>query len=328
VKKEICGAQVIEVAPEGAWIDLYFREMHRLFVPIDEIIKDSSQDLKNYIRVDDWFNFEIMHLHEEGGGTASYRSCNGYLESYIDRMRADYGKVVECTFCNHDVMVPSFESLIMNHHSTIVELKSMKAFTCLNCSAFVHDTENLKKMITLGITHHERTGEIKINMQEIIQKTSMSYRELFLILTCCMENYYREETHAELMDKSYYWNRINFMGICNESLYFEDKKTDEETVKRSGDEMVFGDYLLFDIYGHDGRYTLTSCKSLAEVEMRIMSGAGITNSFTNEQVAVVHGEVKKYELKLKQGDTYIFFKKYENDNLFFDSPDVIFSWLN
>ncbi|MED5016780.1 hypothetical protein P9847_05620 [Paenibacillus chibensis] len=92
--------------------------------------------------------------------------------------------------------------------------------------------------------------------------------------------------------------------IGEDNLYLRNHLNLEETVsyfrKRevplSGDEIVNGDFFVFEYIGHNGDMFLRQYNSLIDIEEQITSGSGITNPFTTYQVAIVNGGVKEYEI--------------------------------
>ncbi|PWV87633.1 hypothetical protein DFQ01_1607 [Paenibacillus cellulosilyticus] len=67
-------------------------------------------------------------------------------------------------------------------------------------------------------------------------------------------------------------------------------------VPLSGDEILEGDFFLFDYIGHNEDMYLRQYTSMTEIEEQITNGGGITNPFTTYQVVIVNGEVKEYEI--------------------------------
>jgi len=104
-----------------------------------------------------------------------------------------------------------------------------------------------------------------------------------------------EDTHREVT-----LERIDFFGD-NEHIenplnhpiqyYFKKRET-----PLTGEEVVYGDYLLYDCCGHNGTAIIYSCENLEEIESHIMSDGGIRNSFTTYNIAIVFGKVKHYEI--------------------------------
>ncbi|UNK20281.1 hypothetical protein MNQ98_09830 [Paenibacillus sp. N3/727] len=63
-----------------------------------------------------------------------------------------------------------------------------------------------------------------------------------------------------------------------------------------GNEIVTGEYLLFDYTGHNEDMFLRQLNSLNEIEDEITNGGGITNPFTTFQIAIINGMVRDYEI--------------------------------
>ncbi|NEZ41960.1 hypothetical protein [Paenibacillus alvei] len=127
------------------------------------------------------------------------------------------------------------------------------------------------------------------SLAEIIAKSS------FL-----MDNSYTSE---ELLENvNYILEYVDVIGEDNlplrnplnldENVYYFRKRD----VPLSGEEMVAGDYLLFDYVGHNEDMFLTQFKSLHELEAEMTNSGGITNPFTTYQIAIIHGVVKRYDI--------------------------------
>jgi hypothetical protein len=69
----------------------------------------------------------------------------------------------------------------------------------------------------------------------------------------------------------------------------------DREVPLTGEEEVYGDYLLYDCCGHDGTELIFCHDSLEELEKQMLGGAGIFNPFTTTMIAIVHGRVKHYK---------------------------------
>lgn len=79
----------------------------------------------------------------------------------------------------------------------------------------------------------------------------------------------------------------------------------------TGDEIVVGDFLLFDYTGHSEDMYLRQYRSLSEIEEQITNCAGITNLFTTYQVAIINGRVQEYDVYFTEkndGQEYKFIK--------------------
>lgn len=79
------------------------------------------------------------------------------------------------------------------------------------------------------------------------------------------------------------------------------------------DELIYGDFILFNYCGHSEDMYIKELDSLEQLEKSITSNAGFTNPFTTYQVAIIKGEVKDYNLYFtngNDGEDYKFIKDY------------------
>ena len=83
-------------------------------------------------------------------------------------------------------------------------------------------------------------------------------------------------------------NPLNGNGECH---YFRPRET-----PLTGDEIIRGDYILYDVVGHNGDEFINSYETFDELERNILGGAGVFNMFTTVIVAIVHGKVKRYKV--------------------------------
>jgi hypothetical protein len=64
----------------------------------------------------------------------------------------------------------------------------------------------------------------------------------------------------------------------------------------TGDEPVYGDFLLLDYCAHCPSVTLHDYSSLEDLEDDITGGGGITNHFTSHQLAFLHSKLAPYDI--------------------------------
>lgn len=83
-------------------------------------------------------------------------------------------------------------------------------------------------------------------------------------------------------------NPLNLDKNCS---YFRDRE-----IPLTGNEIVFGDYLLFDYVGHNEEMYLRQYDHLEDLEKDIIGRGGITNSFTTYLIPIIMGEIKKYNI--------------------------------
>lgn len=96
-----------------------------------------------------------------------------------------------------------------------------------------------------------------------------------------------------LLDDLYFEFGNNHLrtGLKYEHLYSSERK-----VPLTGEEYVYGDFLLYDENGHDGCFQILSFDSLKDIGNWILGDAGIDNPFTDRMITIVYGKVKKYEI--------------------------------
>lgn len=126
--------------------------------------------------------------------------------------------------------------------------------------------------------------------------------------------------------------RLNFYGMHNHHLWYDFTQPGTNALKKrdkplSLTEKLSGNYLVYESCGHDGRYTVNSYDSLAEVEADLLGIAGIINTFTSEMVVVENKEKKRAKpyriVGIDKNGNEVTFQKYINDHLFslyFESP--------
>jgi hypothetical protein len=103
----------------------------------------------------------------------------------------------------------------------------------------------------------------------------------------------------------------NSLNIDKTVFYFRKRET-----PLSGDEIVIGEYLLFEYTGHNEDMYLKQLNSLSEIEEEITSGGGITNTFTTYQIPFINGVVWDYDIYFindKDGIEYKFIKDVHDD---------------
>lgn len=76
--------------------------------------------------------------------------------------------------------------------------------------------------------------------------------------------------------------------------------TQDREVPLTGDEIVYGNYLLFSYMGHKGEGAISVFPDLPALEKVLLGGGGLRNPFSSYLVPVVHGEVKKLSYNEKE----------------------------
>ncbi|MFK3936606.1 hypothetical protein ACI2JA_03700 [Alkalihalobacillus sp. NPDC078783] len=106
--------------------------------------------------------------------------------------------------------------------------------------------------------------------------------------------YHRREYMLESLDFKY-----GNYHIKNPNNDLSNHIYEERDIPLSGEEAVYGDFLLYDYCGHDGKELIKSFNSLKELEKEILSPWGITNMFTTYNIAFVKGNIKNYKVENK-----------------------------
>lgn len=98
----------------------------------------------------------------------------------------------------------------------------------------------------------------------------------------------------------------NPLNLDDNCCYFRGRE-----VPLSGEELIYGDFILFDYCGHNGDMYIEEFDSIEQLEKSIKDDGGFTNLFTTYQVAIIKGEVKDYNLYFtngSDGEEYKFIK--------------------
>lgn len=128
----------------------------------------------------------------------------------------------------------------------------------------------------------------------------------------------------ETVYTDYYYKYLDFFGgnehlrnPSNQGEHVYDPMGREEGKHLKGDEIICGDYLIFEECGHDYRAGVYQCGSLLEIQQHIVGGGSYLNGFTDNTVVIVHGEVKPFVVKgYDRQQNVITHVKHENDALF------------
>ncbi|BBH19245.1 hypothetical protein Back11_05900 [Paenibacillus baekrokdamisoli] len=107
---------------------------------------------------------------------------------------------------------------------------------------------------------------------------------------------------------AYLYKTIDIIGTNNSALrnplnldesvfYFRDREN-----PLTGQEIITGDYLIFDYIGHNGDMFIKQFNSIDELEEEITGSGGITNTFTTYQIAIVMGKVRHYNITFTNGN--------------------------
>lgn len=119
----------------------------------------------------------------------------------------------------------------------------------------------------------------------------------------------------------YMFKRIDVIGQNNKHLRNPlnlDKScyySREREKSLSGEELIYGDFILFDYCGHSEDMYIKEFDSLEQLEKAIKDDGGLTNPFTTYQVAIIKGQVKDYNLYFtnkNDGKEYKFVKDYHD----------------
>ncbi len=79
------------------------------------------------------------------------------------------------------------------------------------------------------------------------------------------------------------------------------RKHSERTTPLPLDGEVRGDFVTLDYCGHCTCVIIEDHDSLADVELKILSGAGILNPFTEVVLAFINGKLREYEVRHESG---------------------------
>lgn len=153
---------------------------------------------------------------------------------------------------------------------------------------------------------------IQIAVHSFLKETELSEEQLTKL---------SEEEMKEVL--TYLYKKIDIIGTDNGELrnplnldesffYFRDRE-----IPLTGQEMITGDYLIFDYTGHNEDMYITQFNSINELEEEITGHGGITNQFTTYQIAIVKGKVRQYKVTFingNDGKEYDFVKDLHHEN--------------
>lgn len=95
----------------------------------------------------------------------------------------------------------------------------------------------------------------------------------------------------------FYEGNEHLQHVNEETSYIHNRE-----VPLKGDELVYGDYLLYDCCGHNEMDIIWKLGNLKEVEEHLLDKGGLQNPFTTEMIVIEYGKVKEYEYD-KQNNT-------------------------
>ena len=135
---------------------------------------------------------------------------------------------------------------------------------------------------------------------------------------------------------AFYYRFLDFIGgneefsnPSNQQTPFYQFKQREPNHYLTGDELIKGDYLLYESCGHDGTYLIVSHDSIHSIRESILNPGGFLNSYTEKMVAIVHGRVKPFVIKGQNAaGNEITFRKYENDEEFSLCQEIWLEWTD
>ena len=95
----------------------------------------------------------------------------------------------------------------------------------------------------------------------------------------------------------------------------------------TGEEEVFGDFLVFHFCRQDGTMHLTDCSSLSEAAQVVLGGAGVFNVFTDLELVFDHFRLRPYRVSYRAptGARVIFAKEQLADERIFADRQI--EWL-
>lgn len=128
--------------------------------------------------------------------------------------------------------------------------------------------------------------------------------------------------------------QLDFHGEHNSHLKNPENLNDEpffvsrkEEDKLSGNESVYGNYLLLWSCEHDDSEILISFDDLKEMEQRILNGGGYTNRYTSNMIAFIKGEIKDFKIyTLNENNEKMYHEKGKNDEFFQDLKHKYIEW--
>ncbi|WP_339209199.1 hypothetical protein MHH56_15585 [Paenibacillus sp. FSL K6-3182] len=132
--------------------------------------------------------------------------------------------------------------------------------------------------IVIQIAVHSFLNETKLSEEKLKQTLTYLYKKIDIIGT----------DNVELR---------NPLNLDESVFYFRDRET-----PLTGQEMITGDYLIFDYTGHNEDMFIKQFNSINELEEEITDGGGITNTFTTFQIALVFGKVRHYNITFTNGN--------------------------
>ncbi|MEC0090848.1 hypothetical protein [Paenibacillus macquariensis] len=133
---------------------------------------------------------------------------------------------------------------------------------------------------------------MQIAVHSFLKETKLSEEELKQTLT-----YLNKKIDIIGTDNVELRNPLN---LDESVFYFRDRET-----PLTGQEMITGDYLIFDSTGHNEDMFIKQYNSINELEEEITAGGRITNPFTTFQIAIVLGKVRHFNITFTNGDELI-----------------------
>lgn len=115
---------------------------------------------------------------------------------------------------------------------------------------------------------------------------------------------------------SYIYDKVDIIGVHNKQLKNPVDCFEQREVPLTGNEIINGEFLLYEYIGHTGDTYIKEFNSIDEIENEIISGSGLTNTFTTYQLAIIKGTVKVYSIFFTNGvdgNEYKFVKGYHDD---------------
>jgi hypothetical protein len=115
------------------------------------------------------------------------------------------------------------------------------------------------------------------------------------------------------------YNRMEIYGSDNKEFDNALNSSGERLNLLSANDVIVGDYFIFDYSGHNGDTVLFQCDSIEEAESSILDPGGIINKFTTYQIAIIKGKIQDYDIYfINEDGVQVKFIKGIHDSLNFD----------
>lgn len=127
---------------------------------------------------------------------------------------------------------------------------------------------------------------------------------------------------------------VDFIGHANKHLVNplnrskESNGFKEREFPLTGEEVVRGDYLLYDLVGHHGVALILQFDSLKELIRFVLNGGGYTNPFTTYQIPIINGQIRRFRIFYTSNGKEHEFNKSNPPPFDTEMTDIRLEWLN